>query len=320
MRSENQIGPRPATPPLRIVLTGFMGSGKSTVGPLLAARLGWQFVDVDNVIEAEAGTAIAEIFARHGESAFRDLEHATIDRLASGENLVLALGGGAIEREDTRELLLNTPGTLLVHLEVELATTLARCSGTETTRPVLADRANLAARYERRLPLYQTAHVSIRADARTPAQVVDAVLEAASLQPQIDNLYNQLAYYTLAHPDPQFLHQHVVDAFATQNADETSKPIAVVFALVGLYLHLEKGFTGKQVQSAHMELAKWPNTWVKPSLPKERGVIRIEHVLAADPGAARDAMIERWCASVWECWQPSRAQIIELTQKYLGIG
>lgn len=318
MPAEHQPESFPATTTRRVVLTGFMGSGKSTVGPLIAARLGWQFIDVDNVIEAEAGAAIAEIFVRHGEGAFRDREHTTVARLASGENLVLALGGGAIEREDTRTLLLNAPGTLLVHLEVELATTLARCSGTENTRPVLADHANLAARYHRRLPLYRTAHVSIRADALTPAQVVDAVLEAAGLQPQNGDLYNELAFYTLSHPDPAFIHQHVVDAFAAQNADETSKPIAVVYALIGLYLHLEKGFTGKQVQRAHMQLAKWPNTWVKLPLPKERGAIRIQDVLAADPGQARDAIIDRWCAAVWESWQPSRAHIVELARKYLG--
>ena len=294
-----------------------MGSGKSTVGPLIASRLGWQFIDVDNVIEAEAGATIADIFTRHGESAFRDREHATIARLASGENLILALGGGAIEREDTRELLLNTPGTLLVHLEVELNTTLARCSGTENTRPVLADHANLAARYQRRLPLYRTAHVSIRADARTPDQVADAVLEAPGLL-RNEDLYNQLAFYTLAHPDPAFIHQLVVDAYAAQNANEATKPIAIVFSLIGLYLHLEKGFTGKQVQRAHMQLAKWPNTWIKPTLPKNRSAISIQNVLAAEPGPPRDAMIERWCASVWECWQPSRAQIVELARKYLG--
>lgn len=173
----------PATPPRRIVLTGFMGSGKSTVGPILAARLGWQFVDVDNVIEAEAGAAIADIFARHGEDAFRDLEHATIMRLATSDAQVLALGGGAIEREDTRTLLLSAPGTLLVHLEVELSTTLARCGGTENVRPVLADHANLAARYQRRLPLYRTAHISLRTDLLTPQQISDAVIRAASLAP-----------------------------------------------------------------------------------------------------------------------------------------
>jgi shikimate kinase len=179
--------PVPQTaPPRRIVLTGFMGSGKSTVGPILASRLGWQFIDVDNVIEAEAGIAIADIFARQGESAFRDREYATITRLASSDGLVLALGGGAIEREDTRALLLNQPGTLLVHLEVELNTTLARCSGTETTRPVLADHANLAARYQRRLPLYRTAHVSLRTDLLTPQQVSDTIVRAAGLAIDLD--------------------------------------------------------------------------------------------------------------------------------------
>lgn len=165
----------------RIVLTGFMGSGKSTVGPLVAERLGWNFVDVDDVIEAEAGCKIAEIFARDGEAAFRDRERETIARLSGQEALVLALGGGAIERTETRDLLLSGAGTLLVHLEVELATTLKRCQGTEQTRPVLADQANLARRYERRLPLYRTAHVSVAVDALTPDEVTDAVLKAASL-------------------------------------------------------------------------------------------------------------------------------------------
>jgi len=172
----------PAAAPIqRIVLTGFMGSGKSTVGPIVAARLGWRFVDADNVIEAEAGSKIAEIFARHGEAAFRELEHATIARLAATCNLVLALGGGAIERAETRELLLTAAGTLLVHLEVALETTLARCAGTEHERPVLADRTNLEIRYARRLPLYRMAHLSVAADALTPEEVADTVVSAAGL-------------------------------------------------------------------------------------------------------------------------------------------
>lgn len=181
MDSTAQIDWRTAGLPKRIVLTGFMGSGKTTVGPIVAARLGWKFVDADDVIEAETGASIAEIFAREGEAAFRDREHATISRLAGIDGLVLALGGGAIERETTRDLLLTTPGTLLVHLEVSLATTLARCRGTENTRPVLADQANLAVRYERRLPLYRTAHVSVAVDALTPQQVADAIVSAAGL-------------------------------------------------------------------------------------------------------------------------------------------
>ena len=172
----------PATLPRRIVLTGFMGSGKSTVGPLVAQRLGWSFVDVDDAIEAEVGIPIVELFARHGEAAFREREHATIARLhAAGDGLVLALGGGAIEHSATRELLLTAPGTILVHLEVELATTLARCSGTEHIRPILADQANLASRYFRRLPLYRSAHFSIAVDSLTPEEAVDAILLAARL-------------------------------------------------------------------------------------------------------------------------------------------
>jgi shikimate kinase len=156
-----------------------MGSGKTIVGPLVAARLGWQFVDVDDVIEAETAATIAALFARDGEALFREREHETIARLLAVDRMVLALGGGAIERKETRDLLIETAGTLLVHLEVELATTLARCRGTEQARPVLADQANLASRYQRRLPLYRTAHVSIRVDPLTPEQVATAILTAS---------------------------------------------------------------------------------------------------------------------------------------------
>ena len=165
----------------RIVLTGFMGSGKSTVGPLVALRLDWRFIDTDDVIEAEAGMKIADIFSRNSEAAFRMREQAIITRLSTEDGLVLALGGGAIESETTRTLLLNAPGTLLIHLEVELTTTMVRCGGTEGTRPVLADRVNLDARYARRLPLYRTAHLSIAVDTLTLDQSVDAFVDAAGL-------------------------------------------------------------------------------------------------------------------------------------------
>ena len=159
-----------------------MGSGKSTVGPLLAERLGWKFVDADDVIAAEADCSIPEIFLKGGETAFRLREHATIRRLAEGEELVLAMGGGAIETEATRSLLLADAGTLLVHLEVELATSLERCAGTEGDRPILADQANLVSRYEKRLPLYRLAQVSIGVDRLTPAQVVEAIVETARVK------------------------------------------------------------------------------------------------------------------------------------------
>ncbi len=179
MTAPSPSQPAPSLRLRRIVLTGFMGSGKTTVGPLVARRMGWSFVDVDDAIEAEAGCTIAELFRRDGEAAFRERERAAIARLAGADGLVLALGGGAMEDATTRSLLLTSPETLLVHLEVELATTLARCRGTEHLRPVLADEANLRGRYERRMPLYRMAHVSIHVDTLTPEQVMEAIAGAA---------------------------------------------------------------------------------------------------------------------------------------------
>jgi shikimate kinase len=153
-----------------------MGSGKSTVGPLLAASLGWKFIDVDDILVAEFGMPIHEFFANHGESAFRQREQEAIARLIAEDSLVLSLGGGAMETASTRDLLLSHPGTLLVHLEATLETALARCRGTEGIRPVLADTANLRARYEKRLPLYRLAHRSVAVDALTPDEVVQAIL------------------------------------------------------------------------------------------------------------------------------------------------
>ncbi|MFZ1084317.1 MAG: shikimate kinase [Terracidiphilus sp.] len=178
METSIQSG-EPQAEPSRLVLTGFMGSGKSTLGPLLAARLCWKFLDVDEVIEAEAGTTIAELFSLHGEPLFRAREAETIARLAANDAQVLALGGGAIEHEATRKLLLTVPGTLLVHLEVSLDTALQRCRGTEQARPILADQANLEARYQRRLPLYRMAHFSIPVDALLPEQAVEQILHHA---------------------------------------------------------------------------------------------------------------------------------------------
>lgn len=112
-------------------------------------------------------------------------------------------------------------------------------------------------------------------------------------------LYDQLAFYTLAKRDPEFIHQHIVDAFTAQSATEATKPIAVVFALAGLYLHLEKGFTGRQVQRAHMQMAARRKTWPRLPLPEVRGAIRVGDVVKAEPGPDLDRAIEEWCVSVW---------------------
>ena len=161
----------------RIVLTGFMGAGKTTVGKMLAERLGWQFLDADAEMEAEAESTISEIFRERGEAWFRQYERETILRLLASESLILALGGGAIEDDRTRSRLLNSDGLYLVHLEASLKTVLDRCLGTESLRPVLQDRLNLENRYRRRLPLYRESHLTIAVDSIPPGAFVETILD-----------------------------------------------------------------------------------------------------------------------------------------------
>jgi len=130
--------------------------------------------------------------------------------------------------------------------------------------------------------------------------------------------YDELALYTLAHRSPAFIHQHIVDAFAAQTASERTKPIALTFALVGLYLHVELGVTGKNVQRAHMRMGRFKKQWPAFVLPEERGSITVADVRNAPPGPERDRAIDDWCASVWRAYAASRQQIIDLVRQELG--
>jgi len=127
-----------------------------------------------------------------------------------------------------------------------------------------------------------------------------------------EGAYNELAAYTLAHGDAAFIHQHVVDAFAAQHATEDSKPIGVAFALIGLYLHLERSRTGKEVQQAHMRLGRRRRQWPAFELPLTRGEMTIHDVVAVAPGPERDRAIDDWCASVWEAWSGSHERVVAL--------
>ncbi len=130
--------------------------------------------------------------------------------------------------------------------------------------------------------------------------------------------YYELCAYTLAHPDPSFIHQHVVDAFAAQRADRDTRPITLVFALVGLYLLTERNFSGRQVQRVHMLLARRRRQWPSFDIPGHRGDISVNDVMAADPGATRDQLIKEWAASVWEAYRASRDKLVALVETELG--
>src|SRR5215469_11127361 len=101
----------------RIVLTGFMGAGKSTIGRLLASRLGWEFLDLDTHLENRTGATIPELFARHGETHFRRLESTALASALGRSNTVLALGGGTPEEITNRLLIEQTPDTLAIFLD-----------------------------------------------------------------------------------------------------------------------------------------------------------------------------------------------------------
>jgi shikimate kinase len=139
------------------VLTGFMGAGKSTVGRLLAAELGWEFVDVDQAVEARAGVTVAEIFSTGGESAFRRKESAEIARALGRDEVVIALGGGAPEILGNRLLMEQTPGTAVVFLDAPFEVLFDRCVLQEgaAVRPLLMDAEAAVARFRQRTPHYR---------------------------------------------------------------------------------------------------------------------------------------------------------------------
>jgi len=124
--------------------------------------------------------------------------------------------------------------------------------------------------------------------------------------------YHELCAYTLSLRDPEFIHQHVVDAQMAQHADASTRPIGITFALVGLYLHLEKGFTGKEVQLAHMKLAQRKQKWPSFALPADRGSVTAADVLASDD---RRKAIDAWCASVWDRYRDSRETVARLLRE-----
>ncbi len=163
-----------------IVLCGFMGCGKTTVGHLLAEKTGRRFVDMDAYIEEKAGMDIPSIFRQYGEADFRRREQAACRELAGQENLVIATGGGALTNPLNAAVLAETGD--VVYLTVSPETVLRRLSG-DTTRPLLARPDREAAVREllaARDPLYRRA-ASLTADGELPpAQAAEAIARLTS--------------------------------------------------------------------------------------------------------------------------------------------
>ncbi|HHV50913.1 MAG TPA: shikimate kinase [Candidatus Avimonas sp.] len=160
-----------------IVLAGFMGSGKTTVGKLLAELTGRRFVDMDIFLEQEAGMAVQEIFKSFGEEEFRKLEREACRKLSLEQGLVIATGGGAMTFPENVEVVKKSGD--IVFLDVPLKVILKRLEN-DKSRPLLAgeDREEAAKRlYEKRLPLYRAAADIIVDGAKKPSEVADEIIK-----------------------------------------------------------------------------------------------------------------------------------------------
>ena len=161
-----------------MAIVGYMGSGKTTLGLLLARALTLEFVDLDRVIMRSAGKAIPQIFAEHGENHFRDLEHdALLQTPDGGTPSVVACGGGTVVRPDNRTLLRDVT---TVFLREDTEVLYQRTRGTD--RPLrAASLEEFELRYAERLPLYrEVADIEVEADGRPPAMVAEEVLGCLS--------------------------------------------------------------------------------------------------------------------------------------------
>jgi shikimate kinase len=152
-----------------------MASGKSTVGPVLAAKLGLEFIDLDLVIEAMAGCAIAELIEREGEERFREIEAELLREAAARAAAVIAPGGGAITREENRELMSRFGITVWLDAPFDLCWRRIQKDG--ATRPLAPDEVTARARYEQRAPLYQQALIHIVIiESHSPYGISDAII------------------------------------------------------------------------------------------------------------------------------------------------
>lgn len=122
-------------------------------------------------------------------------------------------------------------------------------------------------------------------------------------------LCDELYAYTLALGDSEFIHQHVVDAYAAQHITQHTKPISQCAALVGLYLFAEQGYTGRQVQQGHMALGNAMKQWELLAVPAESARLTVCDVIAASPGKVRNERIKQWARAVWEMWRQRHAEV-----------
>jgi len=160
----------------RIVLVGFMGAGKTTVGRHLASILGWEFVDLDDHVVERAGKSVAAIFREQGEAAFRAAEHEAAVELKRCRFVVIAAGGGAFMAPDTRAAL--SADALTVWLRCALPALLARIAN-DGSRPLAGSRETISALLTEREPTYRLANVVVDTTSVAPPDAAREIARAA---------------------------------------------------------------------------------------------------------------------------------------------
>ena len=155
-------------------LVGFMGSGKTRVGRELAGGLGWDFLDLDTLIESREGKSVPAIFGDHGEAGFRRAETAALGELISGlqRDTVVALGGGAFVQEQNRKLLQGWPSIFLDASPQELW---RRCCQDPAERPLRKSQSQFEQLYLERLPFYKMAQVTVETMDREVSAICDEI-------------------------------------------------------------------------------------------------------------------------------------------------
>jgi hypothetical protein len=139
----------------------------------------------------------------------------------------------------------------------------------------------------------------------------------SSPSPTSFTTYDHLYIYAGSRGRDRFILQNVVDAHHAQTATEHTKPIVMIMALVGLYLHVERSFSGLQVQHVHMQLGRKKHPWPTIVLPQDRGSMTEHDVMNVPEGDERDAAISEWCRSVWDAYKKeNRVTIVELLQRH----
>lgn len=160
-----------------IVLTGFMGTGKTTIGRALAKKLQMGLVDIDEEIEKEQKMSINDIFSRHGEPHFRDIETAMIQELSRDNNIIISTGGGAVLRDENMEAL--KENGIIFCLNATAETILER-TGRSQDRPLLKvenPKEKITELLAYRRPFYERAGIMIETDGKTPLEVVQEIME-----------------------------------------------------------------------------------------------------------------------------------------------